>query len=69
MSDYKRNINSLKFNGIQYRTFINDNAEMVIRYNEYGENYTDEVYDPAGNLVRIIDFNDKNTYTQIGGIK
>lgn len=65
MSDYKRNINSLKFNGVQYRTFINDDAEMVIRYNEHNGNYTDEVYDPAGNLVRI----DEYTHTQIGGIK
>lgn len=63
MSDYKSSINSLKFHGVPYRTFINDNAEMIIRYNEYGEDYTDEVYDTIGNLIRIVDFEDGDMYT------
>lgn len=67
MSDYRRSINSLKFYGVDHRTFINDDAEMVIRYNEYGENYTDEVYDTTGTLIRIVDFEDGYTHIQ-GGI-
>jgi hypothetical protein len=67
MSDYKNSykssINSLKFDGVPYRTFINDNAEMVIRYNEYGEDYTDEVYDTTGKLIRVVDFKDGEMYT------
>ena len=51
MTDYRRSIKSLRFHGIIYRTFINEDAEMIIRYNEYGEDYTDEVYDPAGTLT------------------
>ena len=66
MSDYRRSINSLKFHGIDYRTFINDDAEMVIRYNEYGEDYTEEVYDPAGTLIRVVDFEDGYTHIQGG---
>jgi hypothetical protein len=53
------------FYGVDYRTFINDNAEMVIRYNEYGHDYTDEVYDPAGTLIRVVDV--ENGYTHIQG--
>jgi len=63
MSDYKSSINCLKHQGVTYRTFINDNAEMVIRYNEYGDDYTDEVYDTTGKLIRIVDFEDGDMYT------
>jgi hypothetical protein len=63
MSDYKSSINCLKHQGVTYRTFINDNAEMVIRYNEYGDDYTDEVYDTIGKLIRIVDFEDGDMYT------
>lgn len=66
MTDYRRSINSLRFHGIIYRTFINEDTEMIIRYNEYGEDYTDEVYDPAGTLIRIVDFEDGYTHIQGG---
>ena len=54
MTDYRRSIADLKFYGVPYRTFTNDNAELVIRYNEYGDDYTEEVYDATGSLIRII---------------
>lgn len=67
MSDYKKSIADLKFHGVPYRTFINDDADMVVRYNEYGEDYTEEVYNSAGYLVRIIDVQDGNITIQ-GGV-
>lgn len=66
MTDYKRSINDLRFEGIKHRTFINDDGEMVLRYNEYGKDYTDEVYDPAGNLIRVVDFEDGYAHIQGG---
>ena len=66
MSDYKGSINSLKFHGVPYRTFINDNAEMVIRYNEYGDDYTDEVYATDGSLICIVDVEEGHTNIQGG---
>lgn len=51
MSDYRRSINSLNFYGVPYRTFTNDKAELVIRYNEYDNDYTEEVYDTTGTLL------------------
>lgn len=63
MSDYRKSINSLKFYGVPYRTFINAEADMVIRYNEYGDDYTEEVYDTMGVLIRIVDVQDGYTYT------
>ena len=66
MTDYKRSINDLKFHGVDHRTFINDDAEMVIRYNEYGDDYTEEVYDTVGTLIRVIDVEDGNTHIQGG---
>lgn len=64
MTDYKQSINALKFEGISYRTFINDDADMVIRYNEFDKNYTDEIYDTTGKLLCVIDFEDGNMYVQ-----
>lgn len=64
MTDYKRSINALKFEGISYRTFINDDANMVIRYNEFDKNYTDEIYDATGKLLCVIDFEDGNMHIQ-----
>ena len=66
MTDYQSSINSLKFHGVPYRTFINDEADMVIRYNEYGDDYTDEVYDAVGALIRVVDVQDGNTHIQGG---
>lgn len=66
MTDYKHSINDLRFNGVQYRTFINDNAELVIRYNEYGDDYTEEVYDATGTLIRVVDVQDGHTHIQGG---
>lgn len=65
MTDYQSSINSLKFHGVPHRTFINDEADMVIRYNEYGDDYTEEVYDAVGTLIRVVDFEDG--YTNIQG--
>jgi hypothetical protein len=64
MTAFRKSINALKFEGVPYRTFINDNADMVIRYNEYGENYTDEVYDSTGTLMQIIDVQDGYKHIQ-----
>ena len=66
MSDYQCSINSLQFYGVPHRTFINAEAEMVIRYNEYGDDYTDEVYDTTGTLIRVVDVQDGYTHIQGG---
>lgn len=65
MTDYRRCINSLKHQGIAYRTFTNDKTEMVIRYNEYGDSYSDVVCDTTGKLIRIVDFEDGDMYVWI----
>ena len=67
LTAYKKSIEQLKFYGVPYRTFINDNADMVIRYNEYDKDYTDEIYDSIGNLIQIVDVENGNIHIQ-GGI-
>ena len=57
-TDYKRSIYAFRFEGIPYRTFINDDADMVIRYNEFDNHYTDEIYDATGKFLSVIDFED-----------
>ena len=64
LTAYRQSINSLKFHGVPYRTFINADSDMVIRYNEYGDDYTEEVYSPVGTLIRVIDVEDGNTHIQ-----
>ena len=64
MSDYRKSINSLKFYGVPFRTFINDDANMIIRYNEYGDDYTDEIFDATGHLIQIVDFEDGYMHIQ-----
>ena len=63
MTDYKRITDSLKRQGVTYRTFVNDNAETVIRYNEYGDAYTEVVCATTGKLILIVEFEDGDMYT------
>lgn len=64
MTDYQASINSLKFWGVPFRTFINDDGDKVIRYNEYGADYTDEIFDGVGNLIKVVDFEDGYIHIQ-----
>ena len=66
MGTYKNSINDLKFHGIPYRTFINADGDMIIRYNEYGEDYTDEVYAADGSLICVVDVTDGYVHIQGG---
>lgn len=67
MTDYKRHIISLKADGIPYRTFINDGGNMVIRYSEHNDDYTELMFDPAAKLIQVISVDDGYTHIQ-GGI-
>ena len=64
MSDYRKMINTLKHEGVLHRTFINDAGEMVIRYNECGEDYTEDIFNGVGKLVKIIDVQEDSVYIQ-----
>lgn len=66
LTAYKRSIANLNFYGVPHRTFINAEAEMVIRYNEYGADYTEEVYAPNGSLLRVVDVQDGYKHIQGG---
>ena len=64
MTDYKKSRHNLIFNGVPHRVFINNNGDMVIRYNECYHNYTDEIFDGTGTLKQIIDVQDGHTHIQ-----
>ena len=55
LTQFMESIDTLNRYGVPYRIFINSNAEIVIRYNEYGTDYTDEVFNSVGNLIRTIE--------------
>lgn len=63
-TSYRRSINSLRFQGVPYRTYIDEKGDMIIRYNEYGDDYTEEVYDTVGTLIRVIDVEDGYIHIQ-----
>lgn len=52
LTAFMNSIETLNRYGVPYRIFINSDAEIVVRYNEYGQDYTDEVFDSIGNLIR-----------------
>lgn len=54
LTAFMESIETLNRYGVPYRIFINSNNQIVIRYNEYGEDYTDEIYDAAGNLIQTV---------------
>ena len=64
MSDYRKFINELKFEGIPFKTFINDDGDMVVRLNEYDDDYTEIIYDGVGNCIRCIDVFEGEVYIQ-----
>ena len=55
MTAFMRSIQTLNNFGVPYRVLVNANAELVIRYNEYAEDYTDEVYAADGTLLQTIE--------------
>ena len=65
MTDYRKTINSLKFWGVPFRTFINDDGDKVIRYNEYSDtDYTDEIFNGVGKLIQIVDYENGEVHIQ-----
>ena len=68
MTAFMRSIQSLNYHGVPYRVLLSDNNEVVIRYNEYGEDYTDEVYAADGSLIRVVDVTDGYVHIQ-GGVQ
>ena len=63
-SNYKTFTEDLRFDGIPFRTFINDDADMVIRYNENNGDYSEAIYNGTGELIRCIDVINGETYIQ-----
>lgn len=55
MTAFMRSIQTLNNFGVPYRVLINADNELVIRYNEYGEDYTDEVYAADGTLIQTLE--------------
>lgn len=55
MTAFMCSIQTLNTFGVPYRVLISADTELVIRYNEYGENYTDEVYAADGTLLRTVE--------------
>lgn len=55
MTDFMQSIQSLNHHGIDYRILISANDEIIIRYNEYGIEHTDEVYAADGSLIHIVE--------------
>lgn len=62
-----KSIKSLTYHGVPYRVFVGDNAEIVVCYNEYGDDHTDEVYAADGSLIRVVDVTDGYVHIQ-GGV-
>ena len=54
MTAFMSSIQTLNHQGVPYRILINGNT-IIIRYNEYGDDRTDEVYSPDGTLLSVID--------------
>ena len=66
MTAFMQCINTMNYYGVPYRTLINDNT-IVVRYNEYGDDYTEEVFAADGSPIRVVDvFNGK---VNIGGMQ
>jgi hypothetical protein len=55
MTAFMHSIQTLNTFGVPYRVLINADNELVIRYNEYGEDYTDEVYAADGTLLQTVE--------------
>jgi hypothetical protein len=64
MSGYRQTIANLKREGVCYRAFINEYGEMVVRYNDNNNNYTEEIFDGVGKLIDIITVQDNETFSQ-----
>lgn len=62
MSDFKKTVADFRYNGIKHKAFINEKGEMIIRYNENGENYTEDVFDGIGRLIQVVDVQDGSKY-------
>lgn len=61
LTDFMSSIETLNRYGVPYRIFINSNNQIVIRYNEYGTDYTDEVYSSVGDLIQTKEVQDNAT--------
>ena len=55
MTDFMHSIQNLNNFGVPYRVLVNADNELVIRYNEYGKDYTDEVYAADGTLLKTLE--------------
>ena len=55
LTDFMSSIETLNRYGVPYRIFINSNNQIVIRYNEYDTDYTDEVYNSVGDLIQTVE--------------
>lgn len=65
MTAFMNSIQTLNHQGVPYRTLINANT-IIVRYNEYGDDRTDEVYASNGTLLGIVDICDGSINIQGG---
>lgn len=66
MTDYRHTINDLRYEGIHYRTFINDDGNMVIRHSEHDGDYEELIFNPAAKLIQVISVDDGYKHIQGG---
>lgn len=54
MTDYRKWISALRLEGIHFDTFINDDADMVIRIDYLNGDYSEHIFDSVGKRIRDI---------------
>ena len=54
MSDYKECIRALKSEGEPYTTFINDDGDMVIRFDYGNDNYAEFKFNGVGKHIEDV---------------
>ena len=63
MSEYRKWINALKFEGIQYDAFINDDGDMVVRIDYSDGDYHETIFNGVGKSIADIYVIDGEMFT------